>query len=269
MEKFIIANGCVVRVKDINKGESNKALLLIHGYLEAIESWDSFIPLLSASTRVIAIDLPGHGLSPTPSEGLTMEFWAQTVAEVLRVMKVDEAVVVGHSMGGYVAQEVLHQAAPSVKGVVLLHSSLIPDTDHKRENRTRQIEVVQKGRKELLKGVIPNRFAEHNRKLHAETIEEIRELVVITEDEGIVGALESMNSRKELTQQIRESRTPLLSIYGRHDDYIDPQAAQECAATFPNMEVVWLEQSGHMGFIEEPEACAEAILEFTSKAFEQ
>ena len=49
---------------------------------------------------------------------------------------------------------------------------------------------------------------------------------------------------------------------GKHDGYIPVEAAEEIIAMNPQAKVVWLENSGHMGFIEEPEACATALLEF-------
>ena len=84
----------------------------------------------------------------------------------------------------------------------------------------------------------------------------------VTEDEGIVALLGGMIARVDQNAMLRASRVPQLFILGRHDNYIPVEAAERFVADNPQAQVVWLEASGHMGFIEEPERCAAAILGF-------
>ncbi|MBQ7964192.1 MAG: alpha/beta hydrolase, partial [Alistipes sp.] len=58
---------------------------------------------------------------------------------------------------------------------------------------------------------------------------------------------------------------PQLFILGKKDGYIPVEVAEEIVANHPQAQVAWLEESGHMGFIEEPEVCAEALLKFVLK----
>ena len=69
-----------------------------------------------------------------------------------------------------------------------------------------------------------------------------------------------MIERKDRDEQLRQSSVPHAFILGRHDHYIPNDHAEEIERTHPEARIVWLEESGHMGFIEEPEKCAEAIL---------
>ncbi|MBO7243343.1 MAG: alpha/beta hydrolase, partial [Alistipes sp.] len=69
-----------------------------------------------------------------------------------------------------------------------------------------------------------------------------------------------MIERKDRDEQLRQSSVPHMFILGRHDHYIPNEQAEEIERTHPEARIVWLEESGHMGFIEEPEKCAEAIL---------
>ena len=84
----------------------------------------------------------------------------------------------------------------------------------------------------------------------------------VTEDEGIVALLGGMIARVDQNAMLRASRVPQLFILGRHDNYIPVEAAERFVADNPQAQVVWLDASGHMGFIEEPERCAAAILGF-------
>ena len=61
---------------------------------------------------------------------------------------------------------------------------------------------------------------------------------------------------------LRASKVPQLFILGKHDNYIPLAAAEKIVADNPQARVVWLENSGHMGFIEEPQKTADAILDF-------
>src|SRR5574344_1117122 len=80
MEFFATAGGISVHISDTQKGEN--CLILLHGYLETMYIWNEFIDLISDDYRVIAIDLPGHGLSGSTQVN-TMDFDAQTVKEGL------------------------------------------------------------------------------------------------------------------------------------------------------------------------------------------
>ena len=85
-------------------------------------------------------------------------------------------------------------------------------------------------------------------------------MILISEDEGVIAILGGMIERKSRGEQLRDSGIPHLFILGRHDYYIPQEVADEMIEQDPKAKVVWLEESGHMGFYEEPEKCAEAIL---------
>ncbi|MBQ5930982.1 MAG: alpha/beta hydrolase, partial [Tidjanibacter sp.] len=97
MDKFIISNGCALRITDTRKGE--QTLLLLHGYLESLDVWEDFTRLLSNYFRVVAMDIPGHGISQVMGPEHSMEFLADTVAGVLDELEIERATIVGHSMG--------------------------------------------------------------------------------------------------------------------------------------------------------------------------
>ena len=105
-------------------------------------------------------------------------------------------------------------------------------------------------------------FAEENRARMRDEIEDLTEQVFVTEDEGIVALLGGMIARRDQNEMLRTSKVPQLFILGRKDGYIPPEAAEKMVAEHPQAQVVWLENSGHMGFLEEPEAAAQAILDF-------
>lgn len=261
IDKFIMAGSTALHACDSQKGE--KCVVLLHGYLESLLVWEDFVPYLYKEVRVVTLDLPGHGISVVTGEEHTMEFLADTVAEALRELGIERCTLVGHSMGGYVALAFCERHPGMLDGVVLLSSTPNADTPEKADNRRREIALVKAGKKELLARVAPEAgFAEDNRIRMKDYIEDLAEQIFVTEDEGITALLNGMIARRDRNEMLRTSKVPQLFILGRKDNYIPVEAAEKMVAEHPQARVVWLENSGHMGFLEEPEAAAKAILDF-------
>lgn len=261
VDKFIMAGSTALHVCDSEKGE--RCVVLLHGYLESMLVWDDFIPLLYKKVRVVTVDLPGHGISVVTGDTHTMEFLADTVAEGLKTLGIKRCTLVGHSMGGYVALAFCERYPEMLDGLVLLSSTPYADTLEKAANRRREIELVRAGKKELLARVAPAAgFAKENRTRLQDAIEDLEEQVFVTEDEGIVALLNGMISRSDRNDMLRKTHVSVLFILGRKDEYIPAEAAERMISEHPEAQIAWLENSGHMGFLEEPGAAAQAILDF-------
>lgn len=261
VEKFIMAGDTALHICDSEQGD--KCVVLLHGYLENMFVWEEFIPLLYKQVRVVTIDLPGHGISEVKGECHTMEYLADTVAAALDTLGVEQAFIVGHSMGGYVALALCERHPDRCAGIVLLSSTPNADSDEKRKNREREIALVRAGKKELLAKTAPEAgFAVENRRRLASYIEDLVETVHLTEDGGIIALLAGMAMRPDRNEMLRKSAVPQLFILGRKDGYISEEVGQKMADAHSQAQTVWLPNSGHMGFIEEPDACAQALLNF-------
>jgi pimeloyl-ACP methyl ester carboxylesterase len=261
VEKFIMAGDTALHLCDSEKGE--KCVVLLHGYLESILVWEEFIPLIYKSVRVVTLDLPGHGISEVKGSVHTMDYLADVVSAALKALGIASAYIVGHSMGGYVALALCERHPEQVAGVVLLHSTPNADSEEKRKNREREISLVKSGKKELLAQTAPGAgFAADNRSRCKDFIEDLVEIVHMTEDEGIVALLGGMMARKDQNDMLRELPAPQLFIFGRKDEYIPEAVAQTIAEAHPQAKVVWMDNSGHMSFVEQPQQCAQALLSF-------
>ncbi|WP_345740245.1 alpha/beta hydrolase [Rikenella microfusus] len=265
MEKFVMAGSTPVRYADAGKG--TQVVLLLHGYLESIEVWDDFAGMLGREYRVIRLDLPGHGFSDWDGrEAADMDYMADTAAAVLEIAGVDKCTVVGHSMGGYVALALAANHPERVEGLVLFHSSPNADTPEKAANRRREIELVEAGKKETLSRVNPGKgFAEANLHRCAEAIEDLAEQVMLTEDEAIVAVLKGMSQRKDRNEEMRRFGIPELMIFGTGDNYIPVEAAEAMILAQPQARTAWLERSGHMGFVEQPEESLAILKDFLTE----
>ena len=260
IEKFIMAGDTPLHIADTERGD--RCVVLLHGYLESMIVWDEFVDLLKDKVRVVTLDLPGHGISNVIGEVHTMEYLAKCVGDAMIALGIEHYSVVGHSMGGYVSLAMLDNYRDHIDSIVLLSSTTSADSQEKCDRRRREIELIKAGKKNTLARLVPHAgFAPENIKRLADYIEDISELILMTEDEGVIAILGGMIERKSRGEDLLKSGIAHMFIFGRHDYYIPEDVAQEMIDADPTARVVWLEHSGHMGFIEEPELTANAILE--------
>lgn len=260
IEKFIMAGDTPLHIADTERGD--RCVVLLHGYLESMIVWDEFVDLLKDKVRVVTLDLPGHGISNVIGEVHTMEYLAKCVGDAMIALGIEHYSVVGHSMGGYVSLAMLDNYRDHIDSIVLLSSTTSADSQEKCDRRRREIELIKAGKKNTLARLVPHAgFAPENVKRLADYIEDIGELILMTEDEGVIAILGGMIERKSRGEDLLKSGIAHMFIFGRHDYYIPEDVAQEIIDADPTARVVWLEHSGHMGFIEEPELTANAILE--------
>lgn len=257
-EFFAMCAGLPLHISDTKTG--TKVLVLLHGYMETMAIWDDFIPLLDKDIRVIRVDLPGHGMSGTQPDINTVDFAAEAVHEAIGKCGVSKCVIAGHSMGGYVALAFAANYPESTEGLCLFHSTPNPDPEEKRGGRDREIALIREGKMTLAiaKG-IPHMFATDNETRFAAKIEEIKEVAEVCEPEGIIACLEGMKARPDRNGFMAGFKKPLLFIFGEKDRYISLEVARGLAEKYKQAEVLWLANSGHNGFIEEPEKVAERV----------
>ena len=99
---------------------SGHPVLLIHGLGGSIESWTNNIGELAKSLRVIAVDLPGFGLSAKPKMNYTIKFYREFVVRFLKRLQLGQVSIVGSSLGGQVAAEVAINRHSLMKKLVLI-----------------------------------------------------------------------------------------------------------------------------------------------------
>ena len=260
MEYFAISNGIPVHILDTKKGETT--IVLLHGYLETLYIFNEFIELLEKKYRVIAIDLPGHGLTGSDKDVNSMEFCAQVVADVLKKSGVEKAYVAGHSMGGYIAQNCIKLFPELYHGVILLNSTPNADSQEKKEDREREINLVLSAKLGQLATIsIPKMYASTNLRKFDEKIEETVEITETHDPKGIVACIKGMMQRSE-TKDILKNAPKAMFIFGTEDKFITEEIREKLIGEFPNVKAVTIPETGHNSFIENPEATLAAIEEF-------
>ena len=242
------------------------AVVLLHGYLESLDIWKNFIPLLKDDFHILCIDIPGHGKSGTMSTTHTMEELAEALRDIILSREIRKVHLAGHSMGGYVALAFADLYEEYVNSCVLFHSSCFADTEEKKANRNREIDLVREGKKNVLVNTnIPMAFADDNLEEFSEELERAKSIAADTDEDGIIANLNGMKSRPDRCHLFNRGNIPYLLIAGKKDNYIPFDAARKMADSGKHIELAVLENSGHMGFIEEREKASGILREFFEK----
>lgn len=239
------------------------AVVLLHGFLENKAMWNAFIPELSIKYRVITIDLLGHGDTECLGYVHTMEDQADMVYHVLHELKIRKAVLIGHSMGGYVALAFAELYPDFMKGLFLLNSTALADSDERKINRDRAIKAVKQNYTNFIRLSISNLFNEDNREKLEDEIESVKLEALKTPLQGIVAALEGMKIRKDREVILQFAQFPMHLVLGKkdgvlnYDDNLDQiENTKVALTTFPD---------GHMSHIENEKELLEVFSSFLKK----
>lgn len=264
MEAFTRVGTLTVRYSRIGKGD--KTIVLLHGYGESIEIFDDLAGQLGKHCDVIALDLPGSGLSTWGDQGaLSIELMAQCVSGLIAKLGVERYGIVAHSMGGYVAVALAESDGDRIDQLVMFHSSPFADSTEKRTNREREVALIRSGKKELLSTLNPERsFAEQNWRRCGDAIDEKTEQFMLTPDDALVATLKAMANRADRSEFFSRfaRQKDVLLIFGAHDHYIPGDVRQAIIERLDGAKVAMLDKSGHMGFIEEPRLSAQILSDF-------
>ena len=243
-----------------------QVIVLIHGYLETSEIWGSFAEALAGSYRVLTPDLPGHGNSDIFNHTHTMEFMADVTEALLSATGTERAFVAGHSMGGYVTLAFLEKFPHKLLGYCLFHSHPFADTPEVLKRRENDIRMVEAGKKFMLyPDAVRRMYADINLEKFHDAYERSKRIASGIRDEGITAVLRGMMTRPSRVHLMEEGKVPCLWILGAKDNYMQCESMKKRVKLPQNAELVILENSGHMGFIEEEERSLEVLRKFLDR----
>lgn len=243
------------------------AVILIHGFTESKEIWDAYSRVLSKKYRVICPDLPGHGESPCASDTHTMEFMAGLIAGIMDQRSIREAVITGHSMGGYVSLAFAAAHEERVKGLCLFHSTAYADSEEAAQNRERAIAAVSANHGMFLGSFIPDLFAPANRKRCASEIADLVKRSSVITSQGLIASLRGMKLRHDHRTVLSSARFPLLFIAGALDSRVPYNQVIEQSLLSADSDLLLMSSVGHMGYIEAESLCLANLSAFISKCY--
>lgn len=249
----------------INYSDSGKGntILLIHGFLEDATMWKDLTLHLDKRYRVIAVDLLGHGKSDCYGYVHTMEDQADMLFALISELRLRKVSLIGHSMGGYIALAFAELYPDNVRSLILLNSSAQPDSEERKINRDRAIDVVKKNSHVFIRMATQNLFDGEAQNLFADKIEAFTQQALKTPLQGIIAALEGMKIRIDREALLHFSPYPKLIIASEKDTIIPlNDIKSQVAGADVTFEII---PGGHVSTIEQAPKIASIISQFLKK----
>jgi 3-oxoadipate enol-lactonase len=245
---------------DIGRGS---VVVLLHAFPLNRTMWAPQINALARERRCLAIDMRGFGDS-TAGGPYTMDRYADDVAEVLDGAGVTSAVVVvGLSMGGYIAFALWRRHAARVKALVLADTRPGADSSEARDRRRELIQLARsQGSMAVAERQVVGLLGKSTRERRPETVAAALTIAQQASVDGIVGALEAMIARPDSTPTVSTISVPTLVIAGAEDVLTPPKEARAMHAAIPFSRLEILEDAGHLSNLEQPAAFNAALSDF-------
>ena len=247
-------------------------VLWIHGFPLNNTMWDLQVSDLADVARSITPDLRGHGQSDATAEtSYTTEMLADDCVRLLGNIGYDgPVVVVGLSMGGYVAFEICRRCPERVAGLILAATKATADADAAKASRDESARIAAaEGAGPIVEGLLPKMLAPATYDDDPDLVAFLRDMMLDTSPAGIVGAQAAMRDRPDSSPDLPGLSIPTLVIHGEDDQLIPPAEAKAVAAALPEAELVLIPGAGHMVNLEQPAAFNEAVRGFLESFYEE
>jgi pimeloyl-ACP methyl ester carboxylesterase len=253
-----------VAYTDTGKG---RVIVLLHGFLGSHEIWSEFSKKLSKRFRVIAIDLPGHGKTPSIGYYHSVEMLAKCVKAVLDTVGVRRYVIAGHSMGGYATLAFAELFPENVSGLCLCNSTSYADSPEKKKDRDRVIRLVKREHKYYVVEVVTSLFAPENISKFPAEVEKVKQIAANVSKQAIINSLEGMKERKNRDFILKRADYPILFIIGKKDSVINYETMYPQMGLCKYPSVLMVEEAGHMCFYESPKETVKELAAFAERCF--
>ena len=241
---------------------SGLPVVFLHAFPLNRTMWDPQVGALVAEGRCIAIDLRGLGESKG-REPYTMDRYADDVAGVLDTLQIERAVIVGLSLGGYVAFSLWRRHKSRVRALVLADTRSAADADEVAERRRGLIEIAEtQGSTSVANALIAGLVGKTTRDRRPDIYDATHRMMAQAPVDGVVGGLRAMLARPDSTPTCATIDVPTLVIVGDEDAITPPKEARKLADSIRGARIEVLQGAGHLSNIERPAAFNTVVSEF-------
>lgn len=237
-------------------------VLFAHAFPLNRTMWAPNVSALVERCRCVAADFRGFGES-TASPPWTMDRYADDLARLLDVLRIDRVVLVGCSMGGYVSFAFMRRHRARVRALVLADTKPDADSDEAREQRRRLIDLARReGPTAIANAQISRLIGRSTREKLPDTYDAVHRMIAQAPRDGIVGALEAMMARPDANDLLPTIDVPTLVVVGEEDEITPPDQARRMQQRIPGSALEVIAGAGHLANLERPAAFNHLLSEF-------
>jgi pimeloyl-ACP methyl ester carboxylesterase len=230
-------------------------LLLLHAFPLNARMWEPQLPLSEHGWRVIAPHYRGMDGATADPAAASVEDYAADVFDLLDRLHIDEAVITGLSLGGYVAFALFRHAPRYFQGLVLADTRSQADTPEAVENRKRMIALAQqKGPAAIADEMIPKLLGDTTRSSHPDVVERVRSLIRSSSSAAISGAITALMTRPDSTPVLASIHCPTMILVGEEDTLTPIAMSRDLQRDIAGSELAVIRKAGHLASLEQPAA---------------
>lgn len=251
-----------------SEGEG-KTVLLLHGFGEDSSIWNAQVAFLQQHCRVITPDMPGSGnseLRAITGDSPAMEDYAAIILALLDNEQIDRCILLGHSMGGYIALAFAASYPERLEAFGLINSTAFADSAEKKQVRARAIETIgAHGAYAFLKTTIPTLFSTAFRGQHPEQISALIEKGKEFSKEALQQYYRAMMNRPDRTAVLKSNPLPVLFVIGTEDAPAPMNDVLQQTHLPDKSYIHVLQGIGHMSMLEAPDQLNKHLLAFINR----
>jgi pimeloyl-ACP methyl ester carboxylesterase len=233
-------------------------LVMVHGFPLDHSLWRHQLDALASRCRVIAPDLRGYGESDAPPPPYRMRDFAEDLRALTDHLRLEQVILGGLSMGGYIALAFADRYPERLRGFALLATRADPDS---AEGRRGRIETAARARQDGVAALADDLAARilGDRPVDSEVAACLHRMILATSLDGLIGSLEAMAARPDTHPVLATLECPSLVVVGSEDHLTPPACAREMAAALRDVELVEVPAAGHLVVLERPEPVNAAL----------
>jgi pimeloyl-ACP methyl ester carboxylesterase len=246
----IKVNGINIDYRDDGSG---LPVVFIHAFPLNQTMWDDQVADLRSFCRTITLDLRGFGNSDAPPGPCSMDLMASDVGGLMTALEIDDAVLVGLSMGGYVSLAFYRNYPGAVRAMMLADTRASADTHKSREKRLNSAKKAEsEGATAIADEMVPLLLGPSTLEHKPEIANRVRSIIETNSPAGIAAAQRAMADRMDSTYILAGIDRPVSIIVGDEDSLTPVAEAEALRNGIPHSRMHVIAQAGHLSNLEQP-----------------
>jgi pimeloyl-ACP methyl ester carboxylesterase len=238
-------------------------LVLVHAFPLNARMWEPQLALADHGWHVVAPQLRGFDGGDAHAGARSIDDYAGDVIDLLDALHVEDAVVGGLSMGGYVAFAIFRHAPRYVRALVLADTRSEADTPEGVAGRKQMLQLIaEKGAAAVADAMIPKLLGATTRATRPDLVERVRSLILSSSSDAIAGAVHALMTRQDSTPLLPTIHRPTLVVVGEEDVLTPRQLSDQIHGAIAGSELAVIPHAGHLSSLEQPDAFNEALVRF-------
>ena len=238
-------------------------VIFIHGFPFSHEMWKEQISVVGKNHRAIAFDMRGHGKTDAGDGLYSVDSHVDDLMGLMEFLKIDQAVLVGLSMGGYVALRAVEKFPAKFSGLVLCDTKSEADNNEAKAKRFDTIKDLKTKNIEIFaEAYIKNVFTSESLKNKPDAVNMIRQTIISTSTKGIAANFLALAARTDTTESLSKISIPTLIMVGEKDKVTTPEHAKSMHQKIKGSKLVVIPDAAHMSNLENAPVFNETLLNF-------